>query len=571
MKKTLYSLALIVMLPLAGCHQPEELVPPVANKGINAFTAYPTWEGYHTADESGFPGEIDYEEHTITVQVPYTYPVESDNVQSLENYTKVYVMFNLDDNVTVEPSLHTIDLTQRYTVTVTDQQKQKTEWTIKAALKKSDACDIESFTVRDIDVSAIIDKNSATASLIYFEELKNVFADYTLSPHAKIVPDPATKAFWCSPDQPMTFTVIAQDGVTSREWTLQQSEPTRVESGMRQGSGKLLWATKLSAVGVNTLDITTSVAATDDHVVINPHGEAPIILDAKSGAVVGKLDLGQYLSPTKSYFITSDDAGHLIISNLIPDDGGVFRILRMKDVYSTPEVFIEHATTEPYGKHVSVRGDVYGDAVISAVYCGWTSTGTTSTWRWFVKGGAPVSQTPVWAQVTGMSKGWTNGDAAYGGTDETSDYFVCGYSSNTLTWVDGATNTAKASMVGELTGNEQMLAVDAREFNGVNYVITAMETSFTWGVAGAMWIVEAKYPETFTGRLDDEASPVVYSLDRGSDGYGKYGGRLNDGQNSNAFVDVVLHTSSDGYFMNAYFMFCNGYVGCVQFDCIAQE
>ena len=52
--------------------------------------------------------------------------------------------------------------------------------------------------------------------------------------------------------------------------------------------------------------------------------------------------------------------------------------------------------------------------------------------------------------------------------------------------------------------------------------------------------------------------------------YGFYGGRANDGVNSNAVQDVKLHVSKDGYFMYGYFMFCNGYVGCVQFDCIAQ-
>jgi hypothetical protein len=63
---------------------------------------------------------------------------------------------------------------------------------------------------------------------------------------------------------------------------------------------------------------------------------------------------------------------------------------------------------------------------------------------------------------------------------------------------------------------------------------------------------------------------VVWALDRGEGGYGLYGGRMNDGTNSNAIQDVKLHVTSDGYFMYAYFMFCNGYVGCVQFDCIAE-
>ena len=562
-----------VVLPFTACQEPEILLPAEAHKGINNLTVYHTWEGYHTADASGFTSKIDYEKRVITVQVPYTLPVESDNVQKLEDYKKVWIHFNLDDNATLEPKLTTIDLTQTYTVTLTDQKKEQSEWTIKAALAKSSACDIESFAIPSLGLTAVIDKSSATASLIYFEQLKNVFGEVVLSPHAKIVPDPATTAFWCSPDEPKKFTVIAQDGVTSREWTLQQTEPARVEEGIRPESGKLLWTTKLSAAGVTKLDMTTGIAVTDDYVVLNTRGEDPIVLDAKKGTTVGTMDLGSIKGATSSYYMTSDHKGHIVINNRVPDDGGVFRVWRMRDINSTPELFIEYATTDVYGDHISVWGDVYGDATVQAAYCGWTSTGSTSTLTWTVKGGQTVSMQPYWCQISGVG-GWTNGDAIRMGTDATADFLAVGYSMNKLTWVDGATNTALNYVQGTLTGNEGMKAIDAVPFNGLNYVAATMETFFTWGVAGGMWVMEAKYPQTFSGSLELDASLdpdcVVYDLDRGEGGYGIYGGRANDGTNGNAIQDVKLHVTEDGYFMYAYFMFCNGYVGCVQFDCIAQ-
>lgn len=562
-----------VVLSFAACQEPEVLLPAEANKGINNLTVYPTWDGYHTADASGFTSKIDYEKRVITIQVPYTLPVESDNVQKLEDYKKVWVQFNLDDNATLEPKLTTIDLTQTYKVTLTDQKKEQSEWTIKAALAKSSACDIESFAIPSLGLTAVIDKSSATASLIYFEQLKNVFAEVVVSPHAKIVPDPATTAFWCSPDEPKKFTVIAQDGVTSREWTLQQTEPARVEEGIRPESGKMLWTTKLSAAGVAKLDMTTGIAVTDDYVILNTRGEDPIVLDAKKGTTVGTMSLGSIKGATSSYYMTSDHKGHIVINNRVPDDGGVFRVWRMRDINSTPELFIEYATTDVYGDHISVWGDVYGDATVQAAYCGWTSTGSTSTLTWTVKDGQTVSMQPYWCQISGVG-GWTNGDAIRLGTDATADFLACGYSMNQLTWVDGATNTALNYVQGTLTGNEGMKAVDAVPFNGINYVAATMETFFTWGVAGGMWVMEAKYPQTFSGSLELDASLdpdcVVYGLDRGEGGYGIYGGRANDGTNGNAIQDVKLHVTKDGYFMYAYFMFCNGYVGCIQFDCIAQ-
>ena len=562
-----------VVLSFAACQEPEVLLPAEANKGINNLTVYPTWDGYHTADASGFTSKIDYEKRVITIQVPYTLPVESDNVQKLENYKKVWVQFNLDDNATLEPKLTTIDLTQTYKVTLTDQKKEQSEWTIKAALAKSSACDIESFAIPSLGLTAVIDKSSATASLIYFEQLKNVFAEVVVSPHAKIVPDPATTAFWCSPDEPKKFTVIAQDGVTSREWTLQQTEPARVEEGIRPESGKMLWTTKLSAAGVAKLDMTTGIAVTDDYVILNTRGEDPIVLDAKKGTTVGTMSLGSIKGATSSYYMTSDHKGHIVINNRVPDDGGVFRVWRMRDINSTPELFIEYATTDVYGDHISVWGDVYGDATVQAAYCGWTSTGSTSTLTWTVKDGQTVDMQPYWCQISGIG-GWTNGDAIRLGTDATADFLACGYSMNKLTWVDGATNTALNYVQGTLTGNEGMKAIDAVSFNGLNYVAATMETFFTWGVAGGMWVMEAKYPQTFSGSLELDASLdpdcVVYGLDRGEGGYGIYGGRANDGTNGNAIQDVKLHVTKDGYFMYAYFMFCNGYVGCIQFDCIAQ-
>ncbi|MBQ8744859.1 MAG: DUF5018 domain-containing protein [Rikenellaceae bacterium] len=573
MKKSIFWTLLAVVLSFAACQEPEVLLPAEANKGINNLTVYPTWDGYHTADASGFTSKIDYEKRVITIQVPYTLPVESDNVQKLENYKKVWVQFNLDDNATLEPKLTTIDLTQTYKVTLTDQKKEQSEWTIKAALAKSSACDIESFAIPSLGLTAVIDKSSATASLIYFEQLQNVFAEVVVSPHAKIVPDPATTAFWCSPDEPKKFTVIAQDGVTSREWTLQQTEPARVEEGIRPESGKMLWTTKLSAAGVAKLDMTTGIAVTDDYVILNTRGEDPIVLDAKKGTTVGTMSLGSIKGATSSYYMTSDHKGHIVINNRVPDDGGVFRVWRMRDINSTPELFIEYATTDVYGDHISVWGDVYGDATVQAAYCGWTSTGSTSTLTWTVKDGQTVSMQPYWCQISGVG-GWTNGDAIRLGTDATADFLACGYSMNKLTWVDGATNAALNYVQGTLTGNEGMKAVDAVPFNGINYVAATMETFFTWGVAGGMWVMEAKYPQTFSGSLELDASLdpdcVVYGLDRGEGGYGIYGGRANDGTNGNAIQDVKLHVTKDGYFMYAYFMFCNGYVGCIQFDCIAQ-
>ncbi|MCS2578121.1 hypothetical protein [Bacteroides faecis] len=50
--------------------------------------------------------------------------------------------------------------------------------------------------------------------------------------------------------------------------------------------------------------------------------------------------------------------------------------------------------------------------------------------------------------------------------------------------------------------------------------------------------------------------------------FGNYGGNALGVQNGNGAGDVALRVSPDGYYMYIYFMFTNGYVGCISCDCI---
>jgi hypothetical protein len=59
-------------------------------------------------------------------------------------------------------------------------------------------------------------------------------------------------------------------------------------------------------------------------------------------------------------------------------------------------------------------------------------------------------------------------------------------------------------------------------------------------------------------------------MDGLSGGYSKYnfaaaGASTNNG---NGTGDVAFVQSADGFFLYAYFMFTNGYIVCVQFDCV---
>ena len=54
----------------------------------------------------------------------------------------------------------------------------------------------------------------------------------------------------------------------------------------------------------------------------------------------------------------------------------------------------------------------------------------------------------------------------------------------------------------------------------------------------------------------------------GLDINGNYGGKAAGVQNANGTSDVALRVSADGYYLYIYFMFTNGYVGCIRCDCL---
>jgi hypothetical protein len=71
--------------------------------------------------------------------------------------------------------------------------------------------------------------------------------------------------------------------------------------------------------------------------------------------------------------------------------------------------------------------------------------------------------------------------------------------------------------------------------------------------------------DTGGGNLDTQ---VLDFSSKGLDINGKYGGKALGKQNANGTGDVALRVSNDGYYLYIYFMFTNGYVGCVRCDCL---
>lgn len=551
MKKIYSILATLTafLIIVSGCQQVEDLTPSVSRNGINSLKA--SFYG-DDSSENSFSSEIDYENRIITIVFPYNYPRTSENVLEMDALKKVRIEANLDDNVVITPSLLYMDLTKENIITVTDQTKKRTDYKVVAEIRKSAEAQITDFSINAKGISGIIDEQNKTISLVSIEPIGETLAEASISHGASITPDPTTTTL--DYDQEITFVVTAQNGVNKAIYTVRKQVPNKVLQGIRNGSGKILWSKKLqSDLGIAALNVTGSLAVTKDYVVVNTRNEAGLILDRKTGNAVGNMpNMGSILGNLTNFFATADDGDNILVNNLAPNDGS-FKVWKIKGVNGTPELFIEWPGSPAIGRKFSVKGDLDGDAIITATIMG----DNKSFARWQVKGGALVSQTPKVVAIIGIEGAWWNNAdvVATNPSDPNADYFISCYAApRKFSWVDGKTNTVKASGP-EINANWIQNAADYVVFNNNPYAVNMSINSFPWGSDDVVYLHDASAVTTFTQPI--WTTPI-----------GTYGGKDHAGQNANGTGDAILKVSSDGYYMYIYFMFTNGCVVCVQFDCI---
>jgi hypothetical protein len=550
--KNIYSILATLtafIIILSGCQQVEDLTPSVSRHGINSLNAF--FYGDESTDNL-FTSEIDYDNRIITIVFPYNYPRTSDKVLTMNDLKNVRVVAKLDDNVTISPSLLYMDLTKENIITVTDQSKTKKDYKVVAEIRKSAEAMITSFSLNTLGISGIIDEKNKTISLISIEPIGEAMAEVSISHGATISPDPRTTAL--NYNQDISLTVTAQNGVDKTVYTVRKDVPNKVDRGIRNGSGKVLWSKKLqSELGITALHLTTSLAVVNDYVVINTRNEASMYLDRKNGEKVGTMpNMGSIVGGLTNFFATADDGDNILVCNLAPNTG-TYKVWRINGVNGTPELYIDWTPSPIVGRKLSIKGSLDGDAIITATLMG----AAKSFARWQVKDGTLLSREPEIVAISGIDGPWNN-NADVVGTDPSNpnaDYFVSYYAPpRRFAWVDGQTNTVKARGP-ELSSNWIQNAVDYTIFNNNPYAVNISINSFSWGSDDRIYLHDASAVSTFTEPI--WTTPI-----------GTYGGKDNGGVNTNGTGDAILKVSNDGYYMYIYFMYTNGCVVCVQFDCI---
>lgn len=594
---------------LASC-KPTEILPttdastgqPLVNDPITSVTAYVTINGI-AGEFTGYPDE----DGNIEIVFPYYFPVESDYKVTSFFLDDARVMANLASNVVIKEKLFRLDLNQETLIHVTDQMKKEREFVIYGIIKHLDLKEIS-------DVVYTVSEKEHYNCVVTGDDIMVPFTgplaegalSFKLSPHAtakKADGSPLRNGDTVNFNEETFLTVVADDG-SEHKYRVYKGNPAKKDKGINADSDfvQYIFSKKLndaSEVGVSSFGNTTSMAVSGDYLVINTRTEDLVVLDRFTGERVGTIPLpdeckkgSEGYEEYRNYCITNDSEGNILLTNYVlwlygnADAGtpgrwrdlGELKIWKIKDINSQPEEFISWPISEEnvslsFGRRISVTGSLDSEAVITVPCNTWPAT--SGFYMWTVSEGALVSETPEWVTASGVD--WNNNiDVVKLSADPLADYIVFGYSSSArkMTWFNGKNNTIKQQL-DEVDSNFICNALDVIDFNGVKYLAAAQLNSFSWGRCDFAWLFDLSVESYFAGEINkattmgqaaEDVAPKSLVWKDITGGWGA--NALENPANENGFSDVVLAGSESGYYMYLYFMFCNGYVVGVQFDCI---
>ena len=561
MKNSIKLFAIGLLLSVAGCHDPEELTPSVVNMGLNSVSAQFASGEYKNDAQARFTTLVtDSEQERIVIDIPYYFPESSTNRVDI---TQMRVSANLDDNCFLTPKLGTLDLTQEHWFTLTRVDGTTRKICITGNIKKSDKCQLEAFALPSLGLTGVIDQEKAEVSITALGDLEPAKATYQLSYHASISPDPAAEAL--DYNNEVKLTVTAFDGVTKKTYTVKKNVPSKTKSGIRAGSQKNLFVSETfkQQWGMSgTMNYTMGLMG--DYLVVCSGESEMVYVNKLTGEKVGNVNMGGIdlkNGTNGGGAIASDDAGHLVLCTNATA-GMDMHFYTLDDVRNTPQEKLVWKNTSGarMGQHISVRGDITRDAVITVNTWAWASPANWSSFvRIVVSGGVWGEPEKVTIAGCGM---WNGGniDVEYLTTDLAGTYFKASYSTNGLEWIDGATNTRTAFI--DKDGNDansNFSNVSCLYFNGNPYVAVYGGSHFNYS-ASRVLMFDAADRNNFNGTFD--ASPALYY---------KSTAKYISGLTGTASCDVLLAQSPDGYFLYLYWIGGNtNFIRAEQFDCIEQ-
>lgn len=562
MKNIVRILTAATVLLVSACHEPEFIETTADRQGLTSLTAIFTFGPYVDQEMAKLTIEDDTQDRYV-IPVPFYFPPTSDD-ETLVYMTKVRVQAELQPNYSISPALTLLDLTEENTFTYTDPHGNSRTIIITGDRVKSSECVLQSFNIVEPSIAGVIDQSKKTVILPTKDDVSECTANFQVSPHASIFPDPTKPRDYT---EPVKYTVTAHDG-TECVYTVMVGDPEKIETGLNADSvEKLFNFDPVSRLGLPDYSNTcpVSLAALGAHLVIcMGDGSTPVAINRLNGAKVGNIKLGSAVPGS----ITNDEMEHMLICNVANGGDGreTLNIWKTSSISDAPTLFysFENPVDCPIGHKMKVFGNVEEDAVITFTaegidgvttcskivtvkVAGGTATSVTVTdfagigLAW---GSAPINvATVVPASMTPEQDGWFLNYYEGGSHEIDCLHWVSGSLSDNPLWTYG----------GEQAWGINANCLDSKTFNNVRYLAMFTVSHFPcWGIGPMLYLYDINTP----------SSPALLFSNESIGWY-------QQGSYACASGDVVLAPSADGYKMYVYYYDHNSQaVGGYVADCI---
>jgi hypothetical protein len=427
-----------------------------------------------------------YSNDTVYFDIPYFYPVDSDNHTDL---SKIIVRATIPADARIAPQLgEMMDVRQPIPLTVSSGAGETSSYVMVARNVADVVLRTAAITFTENGAQQTIDGviNNTTNEVIFYvvpgTDVSSVKLTSTMNPHAT---GSIANGTTLNLTQNVAFAVTGNDG-TQKNYTLKSVEPVKLNYGV--GISRLLWSKKAGDItGFSTADNNRSMAVSGNYLVLSLSTTPSTykIYNRKTGAYVQ--DMVPPPGNLRSFAIANDSAGHILVTSWAPKNS-VFNVYKYNDPFdASPVRLIQWTNNNPngitgdggVGRRINVYGDVNKNAILSA-----TAGVSNISYNWQITNGTLVSNAPTPAAYSSLTGTWS----FYAETQPTSvtaggNYFV-NYAAE-IALVNGATNSRAAAFTTEtaVVGLNHM-SMDYFHFNNANYLAVMRFTNATNSKAG---------------------------------------------------------------------------------------
>ncbi len=534
-----------VSASLNACKKADEAV---RNTSTELADIYATLEG--KGSTRLFEPKYSANKDTIYFDIPYFYPVDSDNEVDL---SRIILRSTVPSDALVTPALGKIqDVSKPFALNITSGSGETKSYIIVS--KKVGDVSVASAEVEiqnasgSQKVDAVIKGTDIFFYILPGTDVSSVKLNLAINPHSK---SSITNGATINLSQDVPLTVTGVDG-SKKTYKLIATEPVKLTYGV--GINRRLWTKTASELGF-TANMETSLAVTGDYLVtvVRTNPAVYRVYNRHTGAYIKNMALP---FSALAFQVVNDAAGNLIGSTYAAKNGK-FMLYKWSSIDAVPVKLIDWTNNNPTaitgdggtGRRLNIYGDVDKDAVIMS-----TAGQSTVIYKWRIVNGTLVSNTPeviTYKSVTGGATTFMgfNADAQPTSTAANTNYFIS-YQFETG-HVNGITHERTIGFANETAVLGVFhFATDYIEFNGAKYLaMQKFVKTFSYNNA-----VLSLFDVTESSKINLSSTDPRYST------FNIYNSEefLGATANTNGTGDVTIALSADKERMQVYMLLTNG-------------